>query len=431
MEIATPIFKPSIDADQDDLARYIVFVEANTTGTGMLALHKARNLGFVPIFLTNNPHRYQGLQQARACVHTCDTNSIDEIRRMIKSKVREDRLFGITTTSEFYLETVAYLAATYGLPGNAPEAIHACRNKTETRLQLQAGGIRQPQFAIVRSIDDIDTALTSLSGPWIVKPADDTGSYAVRLCQTVEEATDHVARILEMHTNVRGQQTARTALIEEFLDAPEFSVEMFTWQGTTTCVGITEKSLIGFPYWVEHRHIFPASLELSAAKEIQHIVRQALTIVGITHGATHTEVKLTTQGCAIVEINARLAGGMIPELINQATGIDLLEQQIKVTVGESPDLDSHKTGCAGIQFLIAPTEGILTGIRGIEAARQIDGVVQLSLAERVGTYIRPPQSAYDRLGFLIVGSESYNDLVHRLHEAEAQLEVVVTSTSLR
>jgi biotin carboxylase len=332
---------------------------------------------------------------------------------------------GITTTSEFYLEIVAQLTANYNFPGNPPQAMSACRNKALTRLHLEAAGIRQPQFATICSSEEIENALSSLTPPYIVKPADDTGSNDVLFCQTTEEARQHALHLLTIHTNVRGQQTARTVLVEEYLAAPEFSVEMFTWKGQTTLIGITEKTLIGFPRFVEYRHIFPAHLTADVAKDIQETVQHALEALGITHGATHTEVKVLPEGCAIIEVNARLAGGMIPELIHTVTGIDMLEQQIKTAVGEQPDLPVNYSGYAGIQFLVAPHSGTWMGIQGIESALTINGIERISITASTGSQVSLPRSAYDRLGFVLAQADTYTQIQHCLEAALAKLEHVV------
>lgn len=408
------------------MPKRLLIIESNTTGTGLLTLEKALAAGLSPLFLTNNPRRYQGLELIKCPVIVCDTNSLDALRQTIATHIEADQILGITTTSEFYLETVAHLTSRYGLPGNAPEAMKVCRNKAYTRQALAEAKISQPAFASIHSLNELHDVLKQLALPCVVKPADDTGSNKVRLCETVDEVEAQAVRIFALRTNVRGQRTAQTVLLEEFLDAPEFSVEMFSWRGTATCIGITQKHLTKLPYFVEQRHVFPASLSLQTAERMQETVRHALEVVGVTHGATHTEVKLTPRGVAIIEINARLAGGMIPELIRYATGIDLVEQQINAVVGTPLDLNSRRTGYAGIQFLLAHQEGWLKGIQGIETIqREIAGIEQVTVTALTGQRVGPPRSAYDRLGYVIAQADTYEKVVRWLDQALTTLAILV------
>jgi biotin carboxylase len=403
----------------------LLFIESNTTGTGMLALEKARELGFAPMFLTNRPARYQGLEQTGCPTLVCDTNTPEELKATIDTRVLMEDVCGITTTSEFYLETVATLAATYGLVGNSPRAVARCRDKARTRLCLRDADVRQPRFAIISDPADVPNALLACGLPCVVKPVDDTGSHDVRFCQTHAQAHAQAARILAARTNVRGQHTARTVLLEEFLDAPEYSVETLTWQGNTICVGVTEKHLSGFPFFVESGHVFPAPLAKETLAELTTTVTHALQALGISHGATHTEVKLTAQGGAIIEVNARLAGGMIPELIRYTTGRDLVAEHLMMATGQPPAPVTPPHGFAAISFLLSETPGILQKVQGLEQAQAMEGIVHLELTATPGAHVAPPRSAYDRLGFVIACGQTYPEVAARLQKAMTTIRLVI------
>jgi biotin carboxylase len=245
----------------------------------------------------------------------------------------------------------------------------------------------------------------------------------VRLCNTVDEARRQAQTILAVSENVRGQQATQVVLVEAYLDAPEYSVEMFSWQGETFCVGITEKLLLPPPSFVEHRHVFPAPLQADVVSEMEQTVTQALATVGYRDGASHTEIKYTAEGSAIVEINARLAGGMIPELITLVTGLDLLEQQCRVASGQKPCLHADRDGFAGIQFLVSSVAGTLREIRGVEQCIAVDGITEVNIMASVGKSVTTAQSAYDRLGYVIAQGKSYDETVRRMRVASDLIEM--------
>lgn len=407
------------------MPNHLLIIEANTTGTGLLALQKALALRLNPIFLTNNPQRYPGIELIDCPIIVCDTNSLAILMQTITTHIGVEHLLGITTTSEFYLETVAALTATYHLPGNSPTAVSACRNKALTRQHLQGAGILQPAFVIVPTPEDMTHALEQLHPPYVVKPADDTGSKDVLLCQSADEALKHAKHIHRQQTNIRGQCSSQTILIEQFIDAPEYSVETFTWKGKTFCIGITEKTVIGSPYFVESQHIFPSPLAGAIAQDIEATVLHTLEILGITHGAAHTEVKLTDHGCVIIEVNARLAGGMIPELIRYVTGIDVLAQQLKAAVNETPEFSHLASGFAGICFLLAHKPGIWQGTHSLERAQALSGIQQITIVALPGKKVSLPQSAYDRLGYVLASAPTYTQVTQVLQRAIAEIEVCI------
>lgn len=411
--------------------RQLLFVESNTTGTGMIALRIADRLGVRPVLLTSRPGRYSGLPElaGQICdVIECDTNDPVALRAAVDRRLAGERPAGITTTSEYYLETVAALAAELGVRGNSPAALANCRDKASTRRVLSAAGLVQPRFRTVNSADggSVAAAIDHVGLPCVVKPVDDSGSTNVRLCSTAAEVAEHAATVLAVTQNGRGQPTARTALVEQYLPQAELSVEMLSVNGAAACVGITAKTVTGGPHFVETEHIFPAELPPAVAAEVARTARQALTATGFEHGASHVELKLTAAGPAVVEINARLAGGMIPELVRLATGIDLLEQQLRSVIGRPVDLTpACGVRFAGIRFLLAPRAGTLAGVHGLAQARQLPGVDRVEIVAVPGSAVRPARSFADRLGYVIAVGDAAATVASTLHTAAATVRLTV------
>jgi S-sulfo-L-cysteine synthase (3-phospho-L-serine-dependent) len=398
----------------------LLFVESNTTGSGMVALTVARALGKRPVLLTSRPGRYRELADTGAEVVVCDTNSATALRAAVAA-FPPGELAGITTTSEFYVTPVADLAARHGLPGNPPDAVRVSRDKAAVRRALATAD--SPRFAEVDAPDEIAGALAYVGLPCVVKPVDDSGSNLVQVCATEAEARAQVSRVLARQVNVRDQPVAGRALVEQYLTGPEVSVEMFGWAGSTTCVGITAKQLTGFPHCVEHRHLYPADLGEAEATRVAGLARDVLAATGLGYGPSHIEARLTPAGPALVELNPRLAGGMIPELVRLVDGIDLLEQQLRTCLGEEPRLRASRAGCAGIQFLTAPRTGRLTEVAGTGAAARVPGVVEVRITARPGDPVAPPDNAYSRLGFVIARGDDHAQVARALDAASGRITV--------
>nr|AGS49340.1 cysteine synthase [uncultured bacterium esnapd2] len=409
------------DAERPVLA----FVESNTTGTGMAAIGIARRLGYEPIFLTGKPDRYPGLPETGCRVLRCDTGDPGALAAALDSQVPRRRISAVTTTSEFSLSTAARLAAELGLPAERPEVIDGCRNKAALRHRLDQAGLPQPLWVLVDNVWEVAAAVDKVGLPCVVKPVDESGSTGVVRCDTTEQALDAVEAVLAVRTNVRGMPRARGALIESYVDGLEYSVEMFAVDGDHELVALVRKSVTGEPNFVESRHIVPASVPEEAARRVAAVVRDALRAAGLTRGASHTEVKITESGPVIIEINPRLAGGMIPELIRLASGVDLLEQQVRQACGLPVTLPSGMDSFAGIQFLTTPDTGVLTEVSGVEQAQAVAGVQQVTVTAKPGREVAPPVDAYGRLGYVIATAPNREDLIDVLATASQSIHFTV------
>ncbi|MDH6125380.1 pyridoxal-phosphate dependent enzyme [Kitasatospora sp. GP82] len=416
----------AVNRGAESSRQYLLLVESNTTGTGMLALHRTRELGLVPVLLTSAPERYAGLAEAGCEVLLCETNRLVEVRAAILDRFRREELAGVATTSEFYVPAVAELTAWLGLAGNPAQAVATCREKGALREALAAAGVHQPRFAFLAEgfgPQDVRAAVEAVGLPCVVKPVDDSGSNGVLRCESAEEVGRQAESILAPVTNGRGLPTARRVLVEEYLDGPELSVELF---GADHLLGITDKQVTGEPYFVETRHLFPAELAPPLAEQITDTVRRAVAAAGLVLGASHTEVKLTPDGPAIIEINPRLAGGMIPELIRLATGVEPLEQQLRAAGGLPAELEPSLHRHAGIRFLTAGYPGVLDRITGCEEARAVPGIAQVTITAKAGSDVTPARNAYDRLGYLIAHGDRQEDVLAALDEAERRLTIAIS-----
>jgi S-sulfo-L-cysteine synthase (3-phospho-L-serine-dependent) len=391
--------------------RRLVFVESNTTGTGMMALRTAARLGVEPVLLSDQPSRYAGLPDTGARVIETATADRTALRRAV-SDTAEPGLAGIVTTSEYYLVACAELAAEHGLPGNPAAAVAACRDKVATRTALTAAGLPQPLFVPVAGVAEVADAVKTVGLPCVVKPTDESGSVGVQLCVTAEEAEERVAAIVAVTANARGLATAGRALVEQLAAGPELSVEMFGVDGDHRLIGVTRKRLGEPPYFVETGHVFPVD-----GGPVVETVRAALKAVGMTTGATHTEVRSTVDGPVVIEINARPAGGMIPELVRLATGVDLLEQQLRAVAGLPLLLEPARDRVAGIRFLLAPAAGVLAGVAGVAEAARVAGVNRVVVTASAGAFVEPARDFSHRLGHVIAVGDTEAAVETSLDEA--------------
>lgn len=408
----------------------LLFLESNTTGTGMLALRTARRLGADPVLLTGDPSRYLGLDGTGAAVTVVDSTAPDALAAAVAELAGSGPLAGITTTSEYFLQPAAELATACAVPGNPPAALGACRDKAATRAALAAAGLAQPRHVVVLDVGQVAAAVAEVGLPCVVKPLTDSGSHDVLRCEDVAAAEGQVRRVLAVTVNGRGQPTPRAVLVEEYVEGPEVSVELVLIDGTPHCVGVTAKTVGAAPYFVETQHIFPAPLPEPDQAAIVDYARQAVAATGLRTGAVHVELRLTPTGPRLIEINARLAGGMIPELVRLATGIDLLEQHLRCVLALPVTLTPTRGRVAGIRFLVADRVGVLRGVSGAAQARRSPGVDRVVVTAAVGADVRPARDFADRLGYVIAVGDDAAEVQTILDAAAAPLTVDVDSVDV-
>jgi biotin carboxylase len=377
-------------------SRCLVFIESNTSGTGPLFVRSAWQNGCRPVLLTTNPSRYPYAEEEQLLtvqVDTCDRRGLLEAC----SRFKVHGLAGITSSSEYYVSTAAVLARRLRLPGPRPSAIRTCRNKLSMRMCLQQADIGIPVFRQSGSIKGAISAACEIGFPVVLKPREETGSIGVRMCANVDEVASHARDLLRQRDNQRGLPMPRRILIEELVTGSEYSVETFG----TTIIGITEKHLGRLPRFVEIGHDFPAVLPKAVESKVRETVGRAREALRLDWGPAHFELRISPDGPKIIEVNPRLAGGYIPELVRLATGIDLIRETIRIATGQRADLAGSCCQFASIRFLVPDQEGKLVDLQGLKDASATSGVKEVQIYCNLGSNINVRGDFRDRIGHVI------------------------------
>lgn len=390
-------------------ARRLALVESNTTGSGRQFCAAARARGLVPVVLTNEPQRYPYLLADRLDVAIVDTADRDQILaacRWIPG------LAGVCSSSEYFCAVAADIAVALGLPAGDPHAMRVSREKDNQRRALAAAGVPVPRFGATQTAAGAATAAAVIGAPVVVKPVTGSGSVGVRLCHDPESARQHAADLLATTVNERGMPVPRRVLVEEYVPGPEFSVEIFDGE----VVAVVRKHVGALPHFVETGHDCPAHGRYDGVPEI---ASKAVDVLGVGWGPSHTEVRLTPRGPVVIEVNPRLAGGMIPTVVRLATGVDLVERTITRAAGLRPAAGKPR-GPAAIRFVVAPGEGTVTGIHGLAEARQSPGIEVAEITTAVGAELRLTHSFRDRVGYVIASGRGAG---HRAAQAAARIHI--------
>ncbi|WP_437064747.1 ATP-grasp domain-containing protein [Streptomyces sp. enrichment culture] len=267
-------------------------------------------------------------------------------------------LAGVFTWTEWYLVPVARLARQLGLPTTAPEVMQACRNKANSRALFARHGVPSATSTSVRTREEAHTAAERIGYPVVLKPSAHAASIGVIRADTPEQLAD----AYDFAARAAAQGTENTSvLVEEYLDGPEISVECVTYQGETTVVAVTRKTVSAPPFFEELSHSVDAADPLLDV--VAPTARSAIHALGITDGVSHIEMRLVDGQPRLIEVNGRLAGDMIGHLVHLATGIDLPRAAADIACDRAPDLTPTRSEAAAIRLIYPERSGRLTTLR--------------------------------------------------------------------
>jgi hypothetical protein len=212
------------------------------------------------------------------------------------------------------------LSEAMGLPTNGARTARRRRNKYEMIEALQRAGLHCARQFKSRDAEEIaDWARRAGPYPFVVKPLESAGTDGVHICHDTDQVLRAATSVLGS-TDVHGHLNDEV-LIQTYLDGPEFVVDMISCAGTRYTVGVWQyhKRLVyGTHRIYDIDRLVPA--DASPVPEIVAYVNAALDALDVRFGPSHAEVIVTPDGPALVEVGARLAGGLLPGFHDRCLG---------------------------------------------------------------------------------------------------------------
>ncbi|MFE4655480.1 acetyl-CoA carboxylase biotin carboxylase subunit family protein [Streptomyces hydrogenans] len=296
---------------------------------------------------------------------------------------------GVIAGFEYAVPEAAELARTLGLPALDAPAAEAVRQKDVMRRRCEERGVAHPRSI---AVGPDEAGPCPLPFPVVVKPVDCGGSLMVSLCRDEEEYARARAVVhdpgeeVKFHPNPR-----RTAVVEEYVEGPEFSLDGWVDADGPHLASVTSKFLSAPPDFFEMGHIATAPECSPHGEVLERFARQVVAAFDLTVGPFHIETRIVRdRGPVLIEVGARLAGDNIPELVLAGPGVDLCAATADAARGLSHDPGALSPVSAGLAFVTTDRSGTFTGtLHGIDAFTEAAEFRGLLPEEEPGAVLDP------------------------------------------
>ncbi len=381
------------------------------------AIEKAKEMGLDVIAVDMNPKAvgFKVSGVVKEVISTIDTPAIVEA-------AKKNQIDGIMTlATDMPMRSVAAVAKEMGLIGIDADTALKATNKAVMRKALQESGVPIPKFYKVTNEEEYMEAVKNFTVPFIVKPADSSGSRGIYEVQDIKDQKI----IKEAYEYCKPFSRVGDVVVEEYMSGPEVSVETLSINGECHVIQITDKLTTGAPYYVEMGHSQPTRLGKDTVRKIKEVAKAANKAIGIKDGPSHTEIIVTSEGPKIVELGARLGGDCITtHLVPLSTGVNMVECCIRIALGEKPDIEPKWNRGSAIRYF-EQHAGVVKNIEGVEEAEKVSGVKQISIVHGIGEEVTEINSSGARIGFVIAKDENAERAVADCYKALDKMKVEI------
>ncbi|MCI5522689.1 MAG: ATP-grasp domain-containing protein [Spirochaetia bacterium] len=309
-------------------------------GAGLMqrpSIEAAWELGYKTLAVDANPKALcAGFADKFEQIDLKDKEKIADFALSIKEKIA-----AVFTAGTDFSTSVSYVAQKLGLPSHCYEAAEKASNKILMRKCFKQAGVPSPEFQQISRSQIAGflefNVLDSMTFPKVVKPVDNMGARGCRLIRSKKEFLPAI------EDAVRYSRTG-CAILEDFMEGPEYSIDALVHNGTLTITGFADRHIFFQPYFIELGHTMPSSADEKIKLELIEAFAKGVKALGLTEGAAKADIKYTSKGPMIGEIAARLSGGyMSGWTYPYASNLNLTKQALLIALGKSPEqLMNHR-----------------------------------------------------------------------------------------
>jgi biotin carboxylase len=326
----------------------------------------------------------------------------------------------------------AAIAERLGLPHDPVDAVAGAGNKARSRERLASAGVASPGHRLFHVGDDPVAAAAAARYPCVLKPTFLAASRGVIRADApgqFVEAWRRIARILEApEVSERGGSSAREILVEDFVPGLEVALEGLLTGGQLRVLALFDKpDPLDGPFFEETIYVTPSRLPADIQERCADVAAAGARALGLRHGPIHAEMRVNESGVWIIEIAARSIGGLCSRTLRFGTGTSLEELILGHALGLEAQPAVREGSAAGVMMIPIPAGGVLEETRGVESARAIPGIAEVTISAHIGQRIVALPEGDRYLGFIFSRAETPDRAEAALREAHARLEFVIGS----
>jgi biotin carboxylase len=341
---------------------------------------------------------------------------------------------GMTTYLDAGMVELALVAEALGLPFHSPATAAALTDKARQRRALADAGLDTPACHIIgpdQSEPELSAVEADVGWPAVLKPRSAQGSRYTFLARDRAE----LGNLLDALGPGRPVMVLEGYLADDPARADDayagyVSVESVVADGDISHLALTGR----FPPAENFREtgfFIPATLDPGERTAVLDLATRAIEALGVRTGCLHTEVKFTPDGPRIIEVNGRVGGG-VPEMLERAAGLGLLDLTLRVALGHPVSIDGPvTTRRIGYRFFLQPpaVSATVTAIEGINAYSDRAGVDTVSVHQGPGADLDWRDGSRNHI-VAVVGSTDTEEQLQVAYRLLHQ-EVTVTYADVR
>ena len=281
---------------------------------------------------------------------------------------------------------------------------------------LSEHGIPTSRYTV---LDGYDAGkLAGLSYPLVVKPVDAYSSRGVRKCHNQEELQLFLKNAIQI-------SRTKTAIVEEFIEGEELTVEAFVSKGKAVVLCIGSKHKLKDGKFVAFGSLYPADIPAALVEEISETTQKIADAFHLVNTPINMQMISNGKHAYVLEFCARTGGFVKYEITRIMSGFDSIKAIVDMHEGIVPEIGALKSENKYLlTCYLYCSEGVLDRYEGFEEMYDRGIISRYYLVRNRGHRFKGIDSNGDRAAGFFVQDDDYERLLSKYDTALKHLKVL-------
>ncbi len=403
---------PEIRTEVNEL-KTIIFIGTNKSGSSREATRAAESLGYFTVLFTSNERQFEQREQYED-IHKMIFINTTDMEAMTSEITKLQQLgFDIKLIVSFvdpYVHVASLLCEQFCQNLTSTRAIEIMEDKEQTRTFLLDKSY-SPQFTVLEPDEQLTGKLTF---PMIIKSPKSTGSKDVLFAADKKELNKHL-------TTLRNKYPTEPIITEEYLKGEQYLVEVIVQKNQPHIIAVIRQDITKGKRFIITGYQLFSTVPPKLLETLKALCQSVVETFELETAAFHLEMRLTNEGWKLIEINPRISGGAMNKMIEAAFGFNLVEQTLKLYLGDEPDFTPKHSHFVYTKYLIVHQKGLLEKVTGKQRALKSPGIYDVYVKPKKGTILIPPLSMGHRYAYIIAQGSTLKEAVALANRAASEI----------
>ena len=326
----------------------------------------------------------------------------------------------LSVCADQVLQVAAEVSEKLGLPCYIDFATAENVSKKSYMKEIfSQNGIPTSKFVILDKLEE--EKIAHLRYPLIVKPIDAYSSRGVTKVVDKEKLSSAFEKAVSI-------SRAKFAIVEEFVEGNEISVDVYVEEGKTHILCLTDLYKIGEGgKFIINRSRIPATATKTVAEKIADAAQKIAKAFNLKNTPMLIQLISDGENISVVEFCARTGGGIKFSMIKKISGFDVVKAVADLTLGEKPHVEPFEAPkTITVNEFVYCKPGILDRLCGFEELLANGIIADYKQFKLSGAEFGEINGSGDRVAYFSIEAETEEELLCKHKKANGVIRAVST-----